>query len=1037
LAWFVFTAKVVHFAGRHNFLWAFFRFAVKLPGIYCVKQSELNLTTLKFIMRRLLFTALLAVVSLSMTAQSRSIKGRISDKETKEALSQIAIQLLRPDSTFVTGTVSADNGAFQLKAPENGKYLLKLSSVGYATDVKNIVIADDHDLNMGEIRMVTDAIMLKGVTATARALKVTMVKDTFVYNSAAYNPPEGSVVEELVKLLPGASVDDDGNVTINGKTVNKIKMDGKEFMTGDTKTALKNLPVSIVEKVKAYREKSDRERITGIADGNEDMTLDFTIKQGMNKGILGNVDAGYGTHDRYAERLMLGMFKSDFRMMSFGNFNNVNDAGFGGRGGGGGRGRNGLNTSNMVGVNFNYENTGVLKMDGSVRWNHNTANQLTRNSSESFVIGNQSFSNSLSQSYSKNKSWNAQMRLEWTPDTMTNIMFRPEFSWSDNDGRSGSGSATFDSDPYEHTVDPLNEIDVMNEMGLAKNSRTGSSLSYGNSRRVNGWVQYNRKFNNRGRNLTIRATGNYSTSDNKNFSTSNVKLYQVADQDYSINRYNVTPSKNWSYSVDLGYSEPIAEKTYLQLSYKFNHSYSKSDRATYDFSDLTQLSPDYVNLLTSLGINSIPVYRSWGTYLNEDYENYEDESLSRFTEYRNDNHEVEIQFRRVRDNYNFNVGVFVQPQRTNFIQRYLGYRTDTTRNVINVTPTLDFRYYFSKEHQLRFNYRGSTSQPSIADMVQITDDTDPMNISIGNPGLKPSFTNKFDINYNNFIQSHYQVIAVNGGFRTVSNQTAQKVIYNSETGARTTMRDNVNGNWSANINGNYNIAIDTLALWNVSTDVGYSYSNNVGLASTDVNANSQKNITRVHNISDRLALSFRNDWLNVEADGQMNYTSSKNLLNPDANLDTWSFSYGANVNVRFPWNMAIATDAHVRSRRGYSDKSLNTNEFIWNAQISQSFLKAKNLSVILQFYDILHNQSNFSRTINEMMRRDTEYNAINSYAMLHVVYRFNLMGGKDAREHMGPPDDRRGPRDGRRGGRDRGDRGPGGFPPPGGFGGPR
>ena len=142
------------------------------------------------------------------------------------------------------------------------------------------------------------------------------------------------------------------------------------------------------------------------------------------------------------------------------------------------------------------------------------------------------------------------------------------------------------------------------------------------------------------------------------------------------------------------------------------------------------------------------------------------------------------------------------------------------------------------------------------------------------------------------------------------------------------------------------------------------------------------------------------------------------------------------MNIRFPWNMALASDVHMRSRRGYSDKSLNTNEFIWNAQLSQSFLKAKNLSVILQFYDILHNQSNFSRTINEMMRRDTEYNAINSYAMLHVVYRFNLMGGKDARDHMGPPDDGRGPRGGKRDGRGRGDRGPGGFPPPGGFGGP-
>ncbi len=497
--------------------------------------------------------------------------------------------------------------------------------------------------------------------------------------------------------------------------------------------------------------------------------------------------------------------------------------------------------------------------------------------------------------------------------------------------------------------------------------------------------------------------------------------------------------------MEVGYSEPIADRTYLQLSYKYNHSYSKSDRATYDFSDLTQLDPNYVNLLASLGISKIPVYRSWGTYLNADYENYEDESLSRFTEYRNDNHEIELQFRRVRDNYNLNVGVFVQPQRSNFVQKYLGHRTDTTRNVINITPTADFRYYFSRDHQLRLNYRGTTSQPSMADMVQITDNTDPMNISIGNPGLKPSFTNEFNLNYNNFIRNHYQVIAVNGGFRTVSNQTAQRVIYNSETGARTTMRDNVNGNWSANVNANYSLAIDTMALWNVSNDIGYSYNNNVGLVSTAVNASSQKNITRVHNISDRLALSFRNDWLNVEPDGSINYTTSSNLLNPDANLNTWAFSYGANVSVKFPWNMAISTDAHMKSRRGYSDKSLNTNEFVWNAQISQNFLKYKNLSVILQFYDILHNQSNFSRTINEMMRRDTEYNSINSYAMLHVVYRFNLMGNKDSRRHMGPPEDRRrgpgddrmGPPDDRRGGRDRGGRGPGGFPPPGGFGGPR
>jgi hypothetical protein len=979
-------------------------------------------------MRRFFLTALLAAVSLALTAQNRVIKGKISDGDTKDALAHTTIQLLRSDSTFVGGTVSADNGAFMVAAPENGKYLLKISNLGYVTAVKNIVIAENHDLNIGEIAMQPDAVMLDGVTATAQALKVTMVKDTFVYNSAAYRAPEGSAIEELVKLIPGATVDDDGNVTINGKTVNKIKVDGKEFMTGDTKTALKNLPTSIVEKVKAYRDKSDRERITGIADGNEDMTLDFSIKRGMNKGMLGNVNMGYGTHDRYAERLMLGVFKDNFRMMSFGNFNNVNDAGFGGRGGGFGRGRNGLNTSNMVGLNFNYENTDKLKLNGSVRWNHNTSDQLTKSSSESFVIGNQSFSNSLSQNYSKNKQWNARLRLEWTPDTMTNIMFRPSFSYSDNDGRSGRLSASFDADPYEHTDDPLNNIDVMDELGLAKNSRTGSSLSYGDSKSVNGWLQVNRRLNNTGRNITFSSSGRYSTSDNKNFSTSNVKLYQVEGKDYSINRYNLTPSKNWSVSADLGYSEPIADRTYLQFSYRYSYGYSKADRATYDFSDFTQLPPDYVNLLTSLGINNIPVYRNWGTYVLDNYEDFIDNDVSKFTEYKTHTHDIELQFRRVRDSYNFNMGVLIQPQRTNFAQKYLNVVTDTVRNVMNITPTLDLRYYFSRDHQLRLSYRGTTQQPAIADMIQIKDDTDPMNITIGNPGLKPSFTNNFNFDYNNFIQNHYQVIAVNGGFSTTNNRTVQNVIYDNKTGARITTRDNVNGNWDARIAGYYNVALDTLALWNVSNNIGYSYNNRVGLASTELNAGSRKNTTRVHNINDRFAVSFRNEWLNVEVDGSLNYTSSKNLINPDANLNTWAFSYGSNMSVTFPWNMTLASDIHMRSRRGYSDKSLNTNELLWNAQLSQNMLRAKNLSIILQFYDILQKQSNFSRSINEMMRSDTEYNSINSYAMLSVVYRFNFMGGRSNHEMNNPHGDR-GRRDFRRGGGNyRGNRRGGGRP---------
>ncbi len=805
-------------------------------------------------------------------------------------------------------------------------------------------------------------------------------------------------------------------------------------MNGDTKTAIKNLPTCIVDKVKAYADKSDNTKMTGIDDGDEVMTLDFGIKEGMNKGLLSNIDVSYGTEDRYAERVMAAYFKEKFRVMGMGNFNNTNDMGFGGRGGGFGRGRNGLNTSNMAGVNFNYEEKDKLKLDGSIRWNHNTSDSYTKSSSEQFITSEtsvQSFSNNMSQSYSKNKSWNAQARVEWKPDTMTTVMFRPTWSWSDNDGRSGSSSATFSADPYDFTSDPLAELDIMEGLGYIRNSATGSSLSYGASKNAGGSLQVTRRFGNEGRNVSLRLEGNYSTSDNKSFSTSNVSLYGSED-DYSINRYNVTPSKSWNYTVQTSYSEPVAKKTYIQLSYRYRQSYSRSDRLTYDFSDISQLPADYVNLLTSLGLTAIPAYRNWSSYLMDDYEDFIDSDLSRYSEYRTYTHNIELQLRRVRDNYNFNVGVEMQPQKTNFKQNYLGVYADTVRNVLNINPTMDFRYYFSKQHQLRFRYRGSTSQPSISDMISIVDDSDPLNISIGNPGLKPSFTNNLNFNYNNYIMSHTQVIEAHGQFSTTSNATTRRVTYNTETGGRTTRPENINGNWNVSVGGMYNLSLDTLSMWNINSSTNYSFNNYVGLVSISTTSDSQRNITKSHNVTERLAGSFRNDWFELELDGSLNYTGSKNKLQPSANLDTWGISYGASTTITCPWGMSISSDIHMRSRRGYSDESLNTNELVWNAQLAQSFLKGKKLTITLQWYDILDNQSNLSRSISAMSRQDTDFNAINTYAMMHVIFRFNVFGGKDIdRDRRGPRDDGQRPdfrRDEFR--RGNGDGGPGGGMPP-------
>ena len=947
-------------------------------------------------MKKSILTMLLLLVSIASFAQERLVSGAIIDRDTKDPVEQVTVQLLKTDSTYVTGAISNEKGLFHLHAPENGKYLLKITSVGYKPTVKRVVIEQDKNLELGNVVVGADAIMLKGAVVTAMAQKVTLKEDTFVYNSAAYRTPEGSVVEELVKRLPGAEVSDDGTIKINGKEVKKILVDGKEFMTGDTKTALKNLPTSIIDKIKAYDEKSDLSKVTGIDDGEEQTVLDFNVKKGMNKGLMSNIDLGIGNKDRYSARGMGGYFNSNNRFMLFGNANNTSDRGFGGggprRGFGGG---NGLNASKMLAANYNYEEKNKFKFNTSLRWNHSDGDVWSRRSSENFMGSSSSFSNSLNQNFSRSDSWNGNIRLEWMPDTMTNILFRPSISWTTNDSRSTGISASYNQNPYQYSDDPLSDeaIEKMNEDDAVVNTQRSVSLNNSKNNNIRGMLQLNRKLNNKGRNVTLRMDAKYTDKDSKSISLQNAHLYLIQtaaglDSTYQTNRYNLTPSKDYSYSAQATYSEPLWKATFLQFSYKFTYSYSKSDRSTYDFS---KYSFDGIN----------PEYGAWGNYLGRldgGLGDYRDDKLSRYSEYRNYTHDIQVMMRFVRQKYNLNFGVMIQPQRSKFIQDYQGKYVDTVRTVTNVSPTLDFRYRFSKMSNLRVNYRGTTSQPSISQLLNIVDDSDPLNVSMGNPGLKPSFTQNFRLFYNNFVQNHNKGVMTYINFSTTSNSISNKVTYDASTGGRITKPENINGNWNVMGVFMFNCSIDSTGVWNINTGTNLGYNHYVSYLSLDKSQDSQKNTTQNTTWNERLSLSYRNDWLELSLDGTLAYNHAKNKLQPNSNLDTWQFSYGPSMTLTAPWGTSLNTSLSCSSRRGYSDASMNTDEFVWNAQLSQGFLRGKPLTVMLQFYDLLHQQSTFSRAISSVSRTDTEYNAINSYAMLHVVYRMNLFGGKDARK---------------------------------------
>ena len=957
-----------------------------------VRQKSMKQIPTQNLMRHFWLMMMLMTVSICFAQpdpedRRLTIRGQLIDADLKEPMVQATIQLFQAsDSTFAGGTVSSEKGNFYLEAPSAGTYKLRISSVGYQTIERELTMRRHENQDLGTLLMETESVMLQEAVITGRAAQVIVRKDTIMYNPEAFRTPEGSPIEELIKRIPGAEVDEDGNITINGKEVKKILLDGKEFMLGDVETALKNIPVNIIQNMKFYDQQSDQARITGIEDGEKETVLDFSIKKGMNRGYMTNLDLGGGTAHRYASRGMASSFTDKTRVVILGNFNNKEEnAGW--------WNRRGLNSRKMLGTNLNYDDGKKLKLDASIRWNHRGGDNQTETAVQNFYSEtSRTFSNTDAKNYTRSNNWWGNIRMEWKPDSLTNILLRANGSYGSNDATNTSISATFNDDPYLYVDDPLAYIDPQGKLGpYLVNHNLNTGLSYGETKNAWAMLQLYRRLNPRGRNIVVRFEANGGNSENENVSNSEVRLFLVKneageDSTYYTARYNTTPSNNSGYVVSTTYSEPLWKGAHLQFNYELRYNQNKSDRQTYDFSQMEQ---DPFS-----GIH--PEYREWDPWLSSLYDQmdqYLDKNLSRFSEYKNYTHNLRLTLRHREEKYDYNIGFLVQPQHSNFIQDYRGIYVDTVRNVTNLTPTLNFHYKFSDQSNLWIHYRGDTRQPEMTQLLDITDDSNKLNITQGNPGLKPQFTNSLNTYYNNYIVKYKRSIVIYANYRHIRNSISNLVRYNPDTGGSITRPENINGNWNINGGFTFNTALDSAAHWNIGTDTRIRYNNYVSYVAQQ-QADAEKNTTKTTNVNERLTFGYRNDWLEVTLDGVVNYQHSRNELQPTANLDTWMLNYGGQFLVRLPYDFEVSMNLHERSRRGYNDASMNTNELIWNGQVSKSFLKNKSLIVALNFYDLLGQMSNYERWVNATGRSDTKYNSVNSYAMLHVRYRLNMFGGK-------------------------------------------
>lgn len=941
-------------------------------------------------MNKFAFLTFLLIFSTNIFAQNRvAISGSVLDGKNEEVVPQASIRVLaEKDSAFVTGNVSDISGNFSI--PVNvGNYILQFSYLGYSDTFVN-VSATKANNKLGKVYLKENSILLDEAIITAKAVEIVVKEDTVEYNADSYKVQPSAVVEDLIKKMPGAEVDENGVITINGKEIKKILVDGKEFFSDDPKVASKNLPAAMVNKLQVYDRKSDMAMMTGFDDGDDVAVINLTVKPGMKQGVFGNAYAGYGSDDRYEANAMVNYMQNNNQFSFLGGANNTNNAGFsdfassmfGGnrpRGGMNFGGRNGITTSINGGLNFATEFSEKFKLGGDVRYG-NSDNNVVRDSYTEYTSNNVDsvqYENKHSAGDNKSDNLGVNLRMEWRPDEATTIIFKPNIQYNKNTNTQIS--------------------DYLTTMGLANDSINWGSSSYrseGDGYSLSGELEVSRKLNDKGRVLSFSVSGGISDQESDGYNKSST-FFKSNEPDKIIDQiFNQTSTgHNWRGYVS--YVEPLGKNYFLQLNYSYRKNYTESDNNTYALSSTNQYD--------SLDVSS-------SRFLKNDFRNQE----------------IGLNFKGVREKYNYTLGVALQPSNTETWEtRPRVALADTTyytkNNVLNFSPVAQFNYQWSKQKNMRIEYKGTVNQPSTKQLSTAVDESNPMSITYGNPDLKPSFENRLRVRFRNFNDAKASTLML---MANASFTTNDIVSYSSRDnlGREVSTYKNINGNWNADARLIYNTPFSTqknndnfldLSKFSVSTMTYIRYSESNGFV------NERENNLQSTSFTERAGITYRSDLFDFGIDGNFRYTSSINSLDDQTDRRFYNYGAGANTTIYLPFDLTVESDINYSTNSGYTE-GFSQNEWLWNASLAKQIFKNKNGTLRIKFYDILKQRSNISQSVSTSSLQQSITNTIGSYFMVHFVYKFQIFkGGAKASDMDGGS--------GRFGGR-----GPGG-PPPGRF----
>jgi hypothetical protein len=910
-----------------------------------------------------IFINCLLLMSYVGFAQNLTIQGTIKDSIAKRALNSATVSLVYAnDSSLVSFSRTNEAGVFNFKNVSPGNYLISVSYVGYIPKWVPVITGTEKTVDMGLIYM-NDVNTMSTVTVTARRPPVVINGDSVEFNSENFKTAPNAVVEDLLKKMPGMEVDKSGGITVNGKKVTKVFVNGKEFFTGDPVMATKNLPADAVDKIQVYDRKSDQAMFTGIDDGSEETAINLKLKKDRNKSTFGKLNGGAGTPSVFDAQGNVNVINNEEQFSAIGGANNTNRQNFSNRnivnfsGGGGGRpgagggitlnfsGGSGETDANAQGIAETYSiggNYSNLFNNKKTEFNANLSisdverNNISNSFTQNLTPGNAFNRISNSNSIAGNKQQNFGSTIDHKVNENFSFRFTPSLGLQQTTNYSEDSTQTYLTN------------------GNLLNSNTTIASSASDAVNAASTLLLRKKFAKKGRTIssTITQSFNRSNSTGNQYTEQLSYINNKLTNDSVLDQQNTRKGENSSYSANLIYTEPLGKKSLLEFNTYLSKSIGSSSRKIYDYSTLTD-GYGVLNTRLTNEFNSEYTYSGGG-----------------------------MSYRSNQKKYNFSTGFSLQ--KAVLAGENISAKTKLSQSFQDILPNATFRYNFSQTKNLNVDYRTSTNQPSITQLQPVLDQSNINRQSIGNPDLKRSYVHNLNIR---FFSS--KILAGKNFFSTLNASTTNNSIvnYDSVLPNRTILTRPVNVDGAYRINGSVNYGFGIKKLKS-----RLSFGLNAGLNNNISYANGLLNTIVTKSTGPSMSYTYIvDDVIDINLTARYSFSQTSNEVNPTLNTNFLTKVFGADMTNYLPLNIVLNQSFNYAINTGRAE-GFNTAIPIWNASFSKFFLKNKRAEIKMSAFDLLNKNIGINRNVSQNQIVDRSYNVISQYFMLTFTYSLQKSG---------------------------------------------